>query len=275
MAQETAIKLERVLKATAFFVMGHLAVYFSYQLFTYLFAKIWGLSRMLTFNLAIVEPHYFYWSKFKIIVVFGAPTILLLLIGLVLGRIAVKAKKKTHIHYFLHWFSIAAVLLLPGQFFVNFFFRVTHQRSLYLGISNITEWLGLPTLAIFAFMMIFMFISVLYGYRKAPQFAAFYMNPGKHNSAHLKRFYFVEQLILPIVLGVLPIMLLMNHYSLFFQFFCLMAYPGFIMGALIIKRNIPFRFKEFPDIYSKVNWRIAAIMVAVWLYLYLDIQNII
>lgn len=275
MAQEKLIKLERVFKATTFFVMGHLAVYFSYQLFTYLFAKIWGLSRMLTFNLAMVEPHYFYWSKFKIIVVFGAPSVLLLLLGLLLGRIAVRAKKKTHIHYFLHWFSIAAVLLLPGQFFVNYFYRVTHQWSLYLGISNISEWLGLPTLAIFMFMMLFIFLSVLYGYRKAPQFAAFYMNPGKNNTAHLKRFYFVEQLILPVLFGVLPIMLLMNDYSRFFQFFCLLAYPGFIMGVLIIKRNIPFRFKEFPDIYAKVNWRVAGLMAAVWLYLFLDIQNFI
>jgi hypothetical protein len=275
MVKDTPIKPERVLKATAFFVMGHLAVYFSYQLLTYLFAKMWGLSRMLTFNLAVVEPHYFYWSKFRIIVVFGAPSVLLVLLGLLLGTIAVKAKKKSHIHYFLHWFSIAAVLLLPGQFLVNYFYRVTHQWSLYLGISNISEWLGLPTPAIFLFMILFIFLSVLYGYRKAPQFAAFYMNPGKNNTSHLKRFYFIEQLILPVLFGILPIMLLMNDYSLFFQFFCLLAYPGFIMGALIIKRNIPFRFKEFPDIYAKVNWRVTGLIVAIWIYLFLDIQNFI
>jgi hypothetical protein len=70
-------------------------------------------------------------------------------------------------------------------------------------------------------------------------------------------------------------MLLMNDVSLFFQFFILLAYPGFIMGALIIKRNIPFRFKEFPDIFAKLNWRVAGLFVVIWIYLFLDIQNFI
>ena len=119
--------------------MGHMRLYAAYQALTFLFAQIWGLSRTLTFNKAFVEPHYFFWSKFKIIAVFGGPTLLLLLTGLIAGRISTAAVKKNVIHYFLHWFSISAPLLLAGQFIVNFFYRITLQDTMYLGISNISE----------------------------------------------------------------------------------------------------------------------------------------
>lgn len=275
MKKEERINFGRVLKASSFFVATHLVVYLIYWLLHSLMNIITSSSEKT--NLTEVNPviYDFSGSMVKMFLVSGTPSFILLILGLLAGKISLKAVNKNVFHYFLHWFSISAPLLTAGLIIATFFYRITMQDFLDADFFVIYMLYYFPTYIIFIMMIIVIFLSIFYGYMKAFHFPAFYMNPGKNGNSLLKKFFFTEQLILPVIFGCIPVMLMMNEKSVFIQFFSLLAYAPFIMGTLLMKKSIPFRFKNLPNIYAKIHWSYILFFFLIWIYAFLEIKNFI
>jgi hypothetical protein len=209
-------QVRRLVTATLVFVLAYLVCIITHQVVTGLVCTILEYKPTITFNAILGLPiDAQYWSKFRVTAIFGAGA-LWLFIQSIIAFSAFSSYKSGATSMFRNWllwlgilsanYLLVIIITLPaGDMNVNW--------SLYQGLAMIAMWWYIPVFITWPIAIVAALLSLLFGYLISPLILRFMFSSKAGSFAKGRKGFLISHYILPIILGTLMIVPLLNSYS--------------------------------------------------------------
>ncbi len=229
--------------ATSIAQLGLLIVVLSHQFVLAGLSKALGYQTHMVFGKVTSAPfENQYWSDNRVLVMYGFPPVLYLLLALAAALYLHFARQVTTFYRLLFWCMVFSLLLISAQLTLSPWASAQSKGSGYQGLVVVANWWGAQSLHLISFTFISLLLNLLFGFisfkmvlQLSPSLSAIQKREGQ-------RMVIRQQFIYPLLITMVPALLLAYSDTVLF-FIVLFIHALLWLPGLFIKTRPGFRYK--------------------------------